>query len=359
MGELLSYTERRTRAEIERLPNGTFEAQGCVDNDGFTDEPVHLAAKIVIDGDSILFDLAGSDPQRRAPVNSTYAQTFAACAYIVKCLIDPDVPVNSGFYRQIRIAAPEGTVVNASAPAPVVGGWETCLRLTEIFLKALADTLPERIPAGTKGMVCQVGFGGTDPRTGELYAFYETVAGGYGARIEKDGPDAVQCHGQNTENAPVEEIEMNYPVRIPRYELVEESEGAGRTRGGLGLRRDYVFPHSEVSYTILADRDRWGPWGLRGGEPGTKASYIVNPDGNGVELGSKTTVQLEAGDVVSFRTCGGGGYGMPEERDPERVLWDVRTGRIGTQRARDVYRVAIDAETWTVDTDKTERLRGC
>ena len=157
-------------------------------------------------------------------------------------------------------------------------------------------------------MICHVGFGGRNPRDGELFAFLETVAGGYGARATSDGPDAVQAHPQNTENAPVEETEINYPVRITRYELIEESEGPGRHRGGLGLRRDYTFEDT-VSFTILADRDKWGPHGLFGGGAGQQARYILNPDGEARELGSKDTFELAPGDVVSVQTTGGGGYG--------------------------------------------------
>ena len=346
--ELLDYSERQTRAELSKLPKGIFAADGYVDNDGFTDEPVHLVAKMEIDDDGVLFDLTGSDPQRRAPVNSTYAQTYSACAYVLKSLLDPDIPVNAGFYRLVHIVAPTGTVVNCTSPAPVVGGWETQVRLSDILLKALAPVLPDRIPAGTKAMMAQVGFGATHPRTGELYAFYETLAGGYGGRATSDGPDAVQCHGQNTENAPIEETEINYPVRINRYELVDDSDGAGKHRGGLGLRRDYFFDH-EASFTILADRDRWGPWGLFGGQPGKVATYVLNPNTEAVKLGSKVTIQLKPGDVVSLRTCGGGGYGPPEARDPELVLRDVRNGKVSPERAKEIYGVSIDTDTWTVE----------
>ncbi len=354
--ELLAYTERRTRAEVAKLPQGVFTADGYVDNDGYTDKPVRLVGKMVIDEDGVLFDLTGSELQRRAPVNSTYAQTFSACAYVLKSLIDPDIPVNAGFYRLVHIDAPLGTVVNCTPPAPVVGGWETQVRLSDVLLKALAPALPNRVPAGTKAMMCQMGFGGTDPRTGEIYAYYETMAGGYGGRATSDGPDAVQCHGQNTENAPIEETEINYPVRIIRYELVDDSDGPGKHRGGLGLRRDYFFDH-EVSFTILADRDRWGPWGLFGGHDGQVARYVLNPDGKAVKLGSKVTVQLQPGDVMRIQSCGGGGYSLPEERDPQLVLRDVREGKVGLTRAREVYKVAIDTATWIVDTEETARLR--
>ncbi len=354
--QLLAYTERRTRAEIAKLPQGVFTATGYVDNDGYTDEPVRLVGKLVINEDGVLFDLNGSELQRRAPVNSTYAQTFSACAYVLKSLIDPDIPVNAGFYRLVQIDAPLGTVANCTPPAPVVGGWETQVRLTDVLLKALAPAIPDRIPAGTKAMMCQMGFGGASPRTGELYAYYETMAGGYGARVASDGPDAVQCHGQNTENAPIEETEINYPVHIARYELVDDSDGAGKYRGGLGLRRDYLFDH-EVSFTILADRDRWGPWGLFGGGDGEIARYILNPDNEATQLGSKVTVQLKPGDIMRVQSCGGGGYGPSVERDPQRVLQDVHERKVNLERARAVYRVAIDPDAWTVDEAETERLR--
>ena len=166
----------------------------------------------------------------------------------------------------------------------------------------------------------------------------------------------MQTHGQNTENAPIEETERNYPVRITRYELVNDSEGAGRYRGGLGLRRDYFFDH-EVSFTILADRDRWGPWGLFGGLDGRKASYMLNPDAEAAELGSKVTLQLQPGDVVSYRTCGGGGYGLPQERDPQLVLRDVQDGKVSLERAREAYGVAIDTQLWVIDEAETAKMR--
>ena len=355
MDELIAYTDRRTRAELAKLPKGECRAEGYVDNDGFTDEPVRLVARVVIDAEGVLFDFTGSDPQRRAPVNSTYAQTYSAAAYALKCITDPDLPVNEGFYRHVRMVAPEGTVVNCVHPFPVVAGWETQARLTDVIVKALAQVLPDEVAAGTKAMICHAGFGGPDPLKGEYYCYLETVAGGYGGRARSDGPDAVQAHGQNTENAPVEETEINYPVRILRYELVEDSEGPGRHRGGLGVRRDYRFDDHEVTFTILADRDRWGPWGLFGGQEGRKAYYILNPDGESRELSSKTTVELKPGDVISFQTCGGGGYGPPAERDPALVLRDVRDGKISLERARAVYKVAVDPGSWTVDETGTAK----
>ncbi len=357
VAELIDYTDRRATAEIASLPRGSFSAEGVVDNDGFTDEPVHLKATITIDDDGVLFDFTGCDPQRRAPVNMTFSQAYSACAYVLKCLIDPDIPVNAGFYKHVNMHAPLGTVAHAAHPGPVVGGWETNSRLTDIMLLALAPALPERVPAGTKGMICHAGFGGVNPRTGEFYCFLETLAGGYGGRQGLDGPDAVQAHGQNTENAPIEETELNYPVRITRYELVDDSDGAGQWRGGLGLRRDYHFPDHGPSFTVLSDRDRWGPHGLFGGSSGERATYTLNPGPREVRLSSKATVELQPGDTVSYRTCGGGGYGPPEQRDPHLVLRDVREGIVSHERARSDYRVAIDPAQWSIDESATAELR--
>jgi len=357
IAELIEYTDRLTRREIKKLAQGDYCAEGVVDNDGFTDQPVKLVARIVIGDDGVLFDFSGCDRQRRAPVNSTLSMTYAAAAYVLRCIINVDIPINAGFYRSVQLVAPEGTVVNCTPPSPVVGGWETHMRLVDVMFAALSQAIPEQVPAGTKAMICHAGFGGLDPRSREYYCFLETLGGGYGGRCSSDGPDAVQAHGQNTENAPIEETEINYPVRITRYELVQDSEGPGKFRGGLGVRRDYQFLDHEASFTVLSDRDRWGPAGLFGGGAGRRAYYVLNPDSNPTELGSKVTVQLDPGDVVSYRTCGGGGYGLPAERDPEMVRQDVLAGKISTERAREIYRVAFDVQSGDVDQAETDELR--
>jgi len=358
INEIIEYTDRRTRAEVAKLPKGVFEARSFVDNDGFTDEVVNLVVKVTIDDDGVTFDTTGSDLQRRAPVNSTFAQTFSACAYALRALMDRDLPVNDGFYRYVHIIAPEGTVTNCVHPAPVVGGWETHVRLNDLIFEALAPAMPDAICAGTKSMQCHSGFGGENPETGEYYCFLETIAGGYGGRSTSDGPDAVQCHGQNTENAPVEETESNYPVHITRYELVQDSEGPGEFRGGLGLRRDYMFPE-ETTFTVLADRDKFGPRGLFGGEHGSTSIYAIHRNGEDEEerLSSKTTLELQAGDVISYRTSGGGGYGLPYKRDPQKVLDDVLQGKISAERARERYGVEIDIASQLVHDSATRELR--
>ena len=163
MDELIAYTDRRTQVELAKLPAGVYTADGYLDSDGYTDDPVHLVVRVVIDDDGVLFDFTGFTPQRRAPVNSTHAMTFSACAYVLKCLMDPDIPVNAGFYRNVRMVTPEGTVVNCTAPFPVVGGWETQIRLIDVIIKALASAIPEQMPAGTEAMILPFGFRGYRP----------------------------------------------------------------------------------------------------------------------------------------------------------------------------------------------------
>lgn len=271
--------------------------------------------------------------------------------------MDKDLPINHGFYKFVRMNAPAGTVVNVVHPGAVVGGWETQVRVNDTLFRALADSLPEVVPAGCKATMAQAGFGIVDSHTGEYHCNYEALAGGYGGRATKDGPDAVQGHGQNTENAPVEEIESHFPVRITRLELINDSEGAGKYRGGLGLRRDYQFPHDPATFTILSDRDIEGPHGLFGGKRGRKAYYILNPDNESKTLTSKSITQLNPGDTVSFQTPGGGGYGPPEQRDPQMVSNDVIDGKVSAARARDIYRVVVDCKTGHLNRLATTRLR--
>jgi len=357
MGDLLDYSERRTRAELAKIPRGVYRAEDYLDDDGVSEAPVRIVVTVTVQEDRIVFDLSGCDAQRPGPANATSTMSFAAVAYVLKCLIAEDIPVNDGFYRTINMIAPEGTVVNARHPAPVAGGWEVTMRLAETILRALAPAIPDRVVAATKGCICNIAFGGVDPRTGDYYTFYETIGGGHGARPCKDGMDGVQTHVHNTENSPVEETEVNYPVRILRYELIEDSGGAGRFRGGLGIRRDYCFLGHEATFTVLSDRSKYAPWGLFGGHSGRPARYVFAPAGEARPLRSKTTVHVPPMQAVSIQTPGGGGYGSPLERSPLAVLGDLKAGRVTAERARELYRVVIRTGQWTVDEEETRRLR--
>ena len=357
---VVDYTDRRTRSEIANIPDGVYGTEGFLDYDGFSDKVVNLKVKITVKGESVFFDFDGCDPQRRAPVNSTKAMTFSACAYALRALMAPDMPVNDGFYRHIKMNANPGTVVHAIHPAPVVGGWETQVRINDMLFKAFSTGMPEKIAASTKAMMAQAGFGIIDRNNGEYHCNYEALAGGYGGRATSDGPDAVQQHGQNTENAPVEEVESHFPMRVSRLSLIEDSEGPGKFRGGLGMRRDYHFPDDPATFTVLSDRDIQGPQGIFGGMEGRKAYYILNPDDpdqESSELTSKCVVELKPGDTVSFQTPGGGGYGPPIERDPSAVLKDVIGGKVNRQRAKDFYGVIINSNTDFVDESATIKTR--
>lgn len=354
---LIEYTERWSRSEIRKLPEGEYYSECYLDDDGITDEPIRLAVKVSILDGRVSFDLTGCDPQRPSPMNATLTQTYSPLAYVIKCLIDPNVPTNEGFYRLIDVNAPEGTVVNARRPVGVVGGWEVAMRLCDLTFRALSPAMPERVMASTKSINCHMACGGLDPRRGEYYAFIETIAGGYGGRPGKDGLDAVQAHMQNTENSAVEETENNYPFMITRYELIPDSEGPGLYRGGLGVRRDWKFRNHDATLTVFSDNRRFAPWGLFGGGSASPSRYILNPNGENKELPSKITLKLAPDDVISYRTPGGGGYGPAERRDPEKVLADVIAGKVSMQRARDMYRVIVCPETMQVDLTATQKLR--
>ena len=354
---LLDYTARRVVADIARFPVGTYSATDQLDDDGFGNEAVTIAVTVRIGAGGIEFDLSGSDDQGRGPMNATSSMSYSGIAFVLKCLLDPDIPVNDGFYRTIRTIFRPGSVVSALHPAAVVGGWEVCFRVAEAALRALAPAFPDKIPAATKGIICNVAFGGRDPFTDRYYAFYETIAGGFGGRSSKDGMDGVQPHIHNTENSPVEETELNYPVRIARLSLIEDSGGAGRYRGGLGVRRDYWFERHAATFSIISDRARFAPWGLAGGGSGRPAHYVVDPDGeHPVELRSKATVRLEPGHVMSIQTPGGGGHGDPLDRESAAVCRDVLAGKVSAERGRADYGVVLDP-AGEVDSTATRRLR--
>jgi N-methylhydantoinase B len=337
---ILDYTERRVRRAVALLPHGSVAAEGFLDGDGLSDEPIRVAVRVTLSDDGAEFDLTGTDAQRPSSINTTAAMTFAACAYAFRVHLDPDIPVNDGFYRMVRVIAPPGCVANSVAPAAIGAGADTGMRVCETALRALSAVLPETSIADTKGTVCNVAIAGSDPRTGRYFVFYESIAGGYGARARQDGMDAIQPHFQNTENAPVEESEASYPLRILRYGLIPDSEGPGRSRGGLGLRRDYVAD-GDVVLTIMAERSTFAPQGLFGGESGRSAHFLVNPGFGERRYPSKFSVAVPAGDVISLQLGGGGGYGPPAERTVDAVAADVRSRRISPERARATYGVDV------------------
>ena len=332
--ELIAYTERWTDREFRSLPEGTWEAEGFRDDDGFTDEPVRLKAKVTIGDGHVHLDVTGSSEQRQSPINCTRSMAKCAVTYVARCLVDDRIPVNEGFLKRIHLDGPDGLVCTSVRPAAVVGGWELVSRLTEVVFKSLHPALPERIPAAGKGLIVNIGFGGHDPKRDEYYCYMETIAGGNGARPGSDGPDAVQTNVQNTENAPIEEVELNYPIRVKLYELIQDSAGAGEFRGGVGVRRDFEFPYADCTWTVLSDGRKFAPWGLAGGLDGQPARFTLDPEGEHRDLPSKYTLVVPKGGCVRVETPGGGGFGDPRERDVEAVAEDVRDGKVSEAEAR-------------------------
>ena len=358
LDELLDYTERRVRSAIAELPDGTYTAEDYMDGDGVVNEPVKLRLTLTVEDDEMTIDFTGTAAENTGPLNCTPAMAFAGTMAVIMAFIGEDLPKNDGFYRPFETITPEGTMVNPTANAPVAGGWEIAMRAGDLVTKALADAVPEKTIAATKGMVCNVAYGGTDPRDGSDYVYYETVAGGYGGRATKDGMDAVQTHFQNTANSPIEELETELPVYVRRYELIQDSEGAGRQRGGLGVRRDLEFYDHSASFSLLTDRTMSEPWGLFGGHSASPSRFVRNPGADAEsELNSKSTTQLDPNDVVSIQTPGGGGYGDPLERDPENVLTDIRNEKVSVQKAHEEYGVVLTDDGTAVDEDATQERR--
>ncbi len=355
--ELLDYTERWARREILKLPRGVYRAQGYRDGNGFDPDPVKIAVAVHIGNGYAKLDVTGSSPQQIGPLNATRSNTFASIAVLIKTLIDPRILVNDGLYRRLDVIGPDRTVLTATWPSAVVGAWEVGQLSAELCLTALHRALPDRIPACGKAIICNLGFAGDSPKTDGYYCYMETVGGGNGGRPTKDGPDGIQTTIHNTENAPIEEVEINYPIRFARYELIRDSGGAGRFRGGMGIRRDYVFPDCDTTFTVLSDGTRFPPWGLKGGGPGRPAHFILNPEGKARKLPSKVSITVPKGGRVSVQTPGGGGHGPPLTRNPAAVVQDVQDRRISPRTAREVYGVVYNARTWTVDEKRTRDKR--
>ena len=349
--EIQDYAERRMRSAISDLPEGEYRFEDALDDDGRGNEDLAIAAAVAVEGESIVVDFEGTAATTEGPLNAPIAVTTSATYYAIRCLTDPEIPPNAGCYRPVEVRAPAGTIVNAGPPAAVVGGnLEVSQRVVDVVLGAMAEAAPERAVAAGQGTMNNLTLGGTDPRDGEPYAFYETQAGGFGGRAAGDGMDAVHVHMSNTRNTPAEVLETAYPFRVLRYALRPDSGGAGEFRGGLGLRRD-VQVRGKAACSLLGDRRRHRPYGIEGGEPGAPGQdWLLRVDGDDAaaeagearRLAAKTTLELEPGDAISIRTPGGGGYGDPADRDPEAIARDLRQGKLTPEAAWERYGVEPD-----------------
>jgi N-methylhydantoinase B len=334
--DLLVYSEEMMRAFLRTIPPGHYHAEDFLDDDGVEGKPVRIAVTIQIRSSSnrkspvetrlaasrraakqkpevnVTIDFTGSAPQVQGAINAVEAITYSACFYVFRCLLRDDVPATSGLMRPIRVIAPSGTVVNAKPPAAVAGGnVETSQRIVDVLLRALAQAIPDRIPAAASGTMNNLTIGGIDPRTGEPFAYYETIAGGMGARPTKDGVSGVHTHMTNSLNTPAEALEYAYPVRLRQYSLRSNSGGAGLHTGGDGIVRE-IEVLTDAQATLLADRRSRGPYGLNGGADGAPGrTLIIRRDGSEETIPGKTSVRLRSGERVRIESPGGGGWGKP------------------------------------------------
>ena len=317
MGHLQDYAERMTREAIRQIPDGTYRFEDNMDDDGLSLDPVPIVVKLDVEGTQARIDFTGTAPQVDGSINAIYAITLSAVMYCFRVIVPFAVPSNHGTIRPLEVVAPEGSLLNARVPAAVCGGnVETSQRIVDVVLGALAQAIPDRIPAASYGTMSNLTVGGIDPRNGEPFAYYETTAGGMGARPTADGLDATHCHMTNSLNTPVEALEHAYPYHVHRYEIRRGSGGAGRFRGGDGIRREIaILAPAEI--TVLSDRRRYSPYGLKGGSPGKTGRnglMTLGSDGKHLEeeIPGKASMHIEAGTVISINTPGGGGYGTPE-----------------------------------------------
>ncbi len=315
---LIAYSARLMRHAIELMPDGSYEAEDCLDNDGISAAAIPIRVTIRIQGNRARIDFSGSAPQVVGAINAVEAITVSAVSYVFRCLIVGDAPASAGLMEPIEVIAPAGTVVNAVHPSSVAGGnVETSQRIVDVLFKALAQALPDRIPAASQGTMNNLTVGGIDNRTSSEFSYYETVAGGMGARPNQDGLSAVHTHMTNSLNTPAEALEYAYPLRVREYRIRKGSGGEGKHRGGDGIIRE-IETLVPARMSLLADRREHAPYGLDEGAEGSPGLNSIIHEGRSREIASKGSWQLEAGDRVRIETPGGGGHGKSGGRRQEQ-----------------------------------------
>jgi N-methylhydantoinase B len=309
---LLDYSERLVRAQLHAMPAGEFSAEDWLDDDGVSDAPCRIAVSLRFDPQAaqLYVDFTGSSQQVAGAINAVRAITMSACFYMLRCLLTDDAPATAGILRPLTLIAPAGSIVDARQPAPVAGGnVETSQRIVDVLLRALAQAIPERVPAASAGTMSNLTIGGVDPRSGVPFTYYETTAGGMGARAGLNGISGVQTHMTNSLNTPIEALEYAYPFRVRRYAYRYGSGGAGQFRGGDGLIREIELL-TDAQVTLLADRRKFHPYGLEGGEDGSPGRATVETEsGESITLPGKCSRGLRKGNILRIETPGGGGWG--------------------------------------------------
>jgi N-methylhydantoinase B len=316
MDGLIEYADRLVEAGLEMIPDGRYVAEDFMEDDGFGSGPVPIRATLELVGSKLTLDFTGTSPQVPGGINAVAAITWSATRYVVRCVVEAllgePLPAGGGSMSAVTLVLPEGSLVNARPPASVAAGnVETSQRITDVLMRAFAIALPDRMPALSQGTMNNITVGGVDPRTGEAFAYYETVGGGMGAGPTGPGLSGVHCHMSNSLNTPVEALEHAYPYRVTRYEIRRNSGGAGLHRGGDGLRRDLMLL-GPARVTLLSERRIKGPSGAEGGEDGATGENVLIRDGAEESLPGKVTFTVDTGDVISVRSPGGGGWGAEQ-----------------------------------------------
>ncbi len=328
LARFLDESEKMMREEIATLPAGEFTGEDWLDDDGIGEAPLRIAVRVWVEGGSLYFDFEGTAPETPGPLNATRFVTASAVFYTARALLGPEIPVNAGCYRPLVVRVPPGSMLNPGPEASRVGGnHETSQRVVDAVLRALAPVLPNRIVAGGAGTSGLVMLSGRreDRRP---FILYEVHGGGEGASAGRDGTNAVRVHMSNVMNTPVEVIESEYPLRVERCELRPDSGGLGRHRGGLGLRRTYRLLCERGELSTMIERVRVSPWGIFGGRDGTPFRVFCEREGGRIPVRGKENRDLRQGDLVVVESCGGGGFGPPEERPAALSASDVENGYV-------------------------------
>jgi N-methylhydantoinase B len=348
MGALLDYGERMTRLALAELPKGVYEAENMIDDDGLGNGPFPVRVKVTITDDDFVCDFTGSHPQVPGPVNCSVTGLHSGARTLFMAVTDPNIPVNDGCFRPLRIVCPPGTIFSAERPAPVSTYWETLNYVTDLLWKALAPVVSDRLPAGHFLSVCGSVVAGAHPDTGELFLLVEPHAGGWGGGSGKDGEQGLMCVADGeTYMVPIELLEARYGVLVDEYALdTAPNAGAGRHRGGRGCVRAYRAVADEIFVTATCGRHKFVPWGVDGGQDGSRNGVrFLHADGRVVERGKCARYRLEKGEVVQIVTGTGGGWGDPRGRPVEAVVEDVADGYLSREQAERDYGVVLDPET--------------
>ena len=330
---LLDYSERLMRAKIrERFPDGKYYSELFIDDDGMDDERIKIAVTVTVKDDSVKVDYSGTDKQRASGVNCILANCVSAAYFVVKAVADPTIPVNSGCYRPIEVYCPEGTIISPDPTAAIGAGNETWQRIAETLVGAVLQADPSIVKAHSHGCMNNTVFGGTDPRTGKVYTYYETIGGGDGARALADGMDGVHVMGTNTMNTPVEVVEMYYPLTIEEYSLRRDTGGLGKHRGGLGIKRKYRVEGHTSTLTANSDWIKQKPDGTEGGGRGAMTRLVINEgtDREVIPGFCKVMQKLQHGETFTVYSGGGNGYGDPADRDQTLVQRDLLDDKISS-----------------------------